>query len=152
KNPTPDKLSAAQLKLTQAQISLQKTRDTDSATKTRAEQDMLKAADALTQAQASYATAKSNWDYVQETGRDPINPSKTNSQGKSVPNTVSDGQRQQYYQSYVQAEAGLHSAERAVNEAQITYDNARQQEVVDIQQAEAQVADAQQQLDALRNP
>src|SRR5439155_439809 len=59
KNPTPDKLSAAQLKLTQAQISLQKTRDTDSATKTRAEQDMLKAADALTQAQASYATAKS---------------------------------------------------------------------------------------------
>lgn len=152
KDPTPDKLSAAQLKLTQAQTNLQKTRDNDSAAKTRAEQDLLKAADALTQAQASYASAKSNWDYVQETGNDPANPTRVNSQGKSVPNKLNDTQRQQYYQTYVQAEASMHSAEKSVASAQITYDNARQQEVSDVQSAEAQVADAQQQIDALRNP
>jgi len=152
KNPTPDKISAAQLKLTQAQTSLQKTRDNDSATKTRAEQDMLKATDALTQAQASYASAKSNWDYVQDTGRDPTNPTKTNAQGKTVDNELNDAQRQQYYQTFVQAEAAMHSAEKAVATAQITYDNSRQQEISDIQAAEAQVADAQQQFDALRNP
>ncbi len=152
KNPSPDKISAAQLKVTQAQINLQKTRDNDSVTKTRAELDLQKAAAALTQSQAAYSTAIQNWQYVQDTGNDPLKPTVTDSKGAEQDNSLNGAQQQQYYQSFVQAEAALHSAEQAVQQAQVTFDNARQQEVIDIQQAEAQLADAQQQLAALMHP
>lgn len=152
KNPTPADLSAAQLRVTQAQTSLQNTRDADSAAKNRADLDLQKAVAALTQAQSTYATASQNWQHVQDIGTDPINPNKTDAKGKPVANKLNDAQRQQYYDAFVKAEAGLHSAEDAVQQAQITFDNARQKEATDIQQAEAQLADAQRQLDALQHP
>jgi HlyD family secretion protein len=152
KNPGPDDLSAAQLRVSQAQASLQSTRDGDSAAKTRAELDLSRAAQALTQAQSRYATASQSWQYVQDTGRDPVNPSKTNAQGKSVPNTRNDPQRQQYNDAFVQAQAALRSAEDAVTQAQIAYDSARQKEAADVPLAEQQLADAQHQLDALQHP
>jgi len=152
KNPTETDLSAAQLRVTQAQTNLQITRDGDSAAKTRAESDLNKAAEALTQAQSRYSTALQNWQYVQDTGRDPINPSTTNAQGQSKPNRLNDAQRQQYYDTFVQADAALNSAEEALKQAQITYDNTRQKEVADVPLAESQVADAQRQLDALLHP
>jgi len=151
KNPTPDKTSAVRLRVSQAEGNLPATRDSASAAKTRAEQDVYRAADALTQAQSRYATALQNWQYVQDTGKDPINPTKT-VDSKTVNNTLSDAQRQQYYDAFVQAEAAMRSAERAVQQAQVAYDTARQQEVVAVQQAEAQLADARQQLDALLHP
>ena len=46
-------------------------RDSLSQVKTNAQLGLDRAVNALTEAQASYATAKKNWDYVQETGRDP---------------------------------------------------------------------------------
>ncbi len=78
KNPSPDKLSTAELSVTQAQNSLQQTRDSTSATKTKAQLDMQKAAEALTQAQSNYSTAYSEWQHVQGTGTDPINPTTNN--------------------------------------------------------------------------
>jgi HlyD family secretion protein len=152
KNPGPDELSAAQLKLAQAQANLENTRDGDSAAKTRAELDLARSTTSLTQAQSRYSTALQHWQYVQDTGRDPLNPSRTNAQGKTVPNTLNDAQRQQYYDTFVQAEAALRSAENAVGQAQITYDNARQKEASDVPLAQQQLADAQRQLDALQNP
>jgi HlyD family secretion protein len=152
KNPEPADISAAELRVTQAQANLQNTRDGDSAAKTRAQLDLNRATAALTQAQSRYATASQNWQYVQDTGRDPVNPSKTNSQGKAVPNTLNDAQRQQYYDTFVQAEAALHSAEDAVTQAQVAYDSARQKEAADVPLAERQLADAQRQLDALQHP
>jgi HlyD family secretion protein len=152
KNPSESDISTAQAKVDQAQINLQSTRDSSSAAKTRAQLDMQQSTEALTQAQSRYATAFQNWQHVQETGTDPISPSKTDAQGKSKPNHLNDAQRQQYYDTFVQAEASLHSAEQAVRQAQVAYDNARQQEIVNVQLAESQLADAQRQLDALRNP
>jgi HlyD family secretion protein len=152
KNPNPSDLSNTQLKVTQAQANLQTTRDADSAAKTRADLDLNKSTAALTQAQSKYATASQNWQYVQDTGRDPVNPSKTNAQGKAVPNRLNDAQRQQYYDAFIQAEAALHSAEDAVTQAQVTFDNARQKEAADVPLAEQQLADAQRQLDALQHP
>jgi HlyD family secretion protein len=152
KNPTESDLSAARLKLTQAQTNLQSTTDTASAAKTRAQLDMEKAVAALTQAQSRYATAFENWQYVQDTGNDPVQPSRTNAQGKKEPNTLNGAQRQQYYDTFVQAEAGLRSAEDAVTQAQVAYDSARQQEVIDVQLAQAQLDDANRQLDALLHP
>jgi HlyD family secretion protein len=152
KNPGPDDLSAAQLRVGQAQASLQNTRDGDSAAKTRAELDLSRSTATLTQAQSRYASASQNWHYVQDTGRDPVNPSKTNAQGKAVPNTLNDAQRQQYYDTFVQAEAALRSAEDGVTQSQIAYDSARQKEAADVPLAEQQLADAQRQLDALQHP
>jgi len=152
KNPTADKISAAEAAVRQAELDLQAQTDNSSATKTKAEQDLQKATDSLTQAQSKYATALKNWQYVQDTGADPSNPSTTNAQGQKVKNKLNDTQRQQYYDTYVQAEAALHSAETAVQQAQVTYDTARQAEPTNIQQAETKLADAQAQLAALQNP
>ncbi len=152
KNPTPDQISAAQTNVRQAELTLQSQRNNSSATKTKAEQDLQKAAEALTQAQSKYSTALQNWSYVQDTGNDPSNPTVTNAQGKEVGNKLSDTQRQQYYDTFIQAQAALRSAEAAVVQAQISYDNARQAEPNTIQQSEATLANAQAQLAALKNP
>ncbi len=151
-NPSPTSLSAAETKLRQAEANLQNTRDTSSLNKTRAGLDLEKAVVALTQAQSRYSVAKQNWEFVQATGQDPINPERTDATGKSVPNKLNDAQRQQYYDSFVQAEAALRNAEVAVEQAQIAYDAARQKEVVDVAQAEQALRDAQTQYDALLNP
>jgi HlyD family secretion protein len=152
KNPTPDKISAAQASVRQAELDLQAQKDNSSAAKTKAEQALAQATDSLTQAQSKFATAQSNWQYVQDTGADPSNPSTTNASGQKVKNKLNDTQRQQYYDTFVQAQAALRSAETAVAQAQVTYDNARQAEPTNIQQAETKLADAQAQLAALQHP
>ena len=152
RNPTPDTISTAETAVRQAELALESQRSSASATKTTGEQDLQKAVDALTQAQSQYATALKNWQYVQDTGADPTNPTTTSSDGKKVKNKLSDTQRQQYHDTFVQAEAALRSAEASVQQAQIGYDAARAAEPNSIQQAEATLANAQAQLAALRNP
>ncbi len=152
KNPSADKISSAEATVRQAQLDLQSQTDNSSASKTKAQQDLQKATDALTQAQSQYATALKNWQYVQDENADPTNPTTTNADGKKVKNKLNDTQRQQYADTYIQAQAALHSAEASVQQAQVTYDNARQAEPNNIQQAEAKLADAQAQLAALQNP
>ncbi len=104
----------------------------------------------LTMAQSSYSTAKQNWDYVQETGRDPLNRVTDPTSGKSSNTKVGEQQRQQYYDAFVQAQTAMHSAETALQQAQIAFDNARQAEVTGVQIAEQNVASAQSKLDSLR--
>ena len=149
--PRSTDLSTAQAQLAQAQANLQSQRDSLSAAKTNAQLGVDRASSALTQAQAAYSTALQNWQYVQETGNDPVAPTRTNGQGKTVANRLSDAQRQQYYDAYVQAEAAMHSAEKAVQQAQVAYDTARQTEVSGVAAAEQQVAVAQAALDKLRS-
>ena len=152
KNPSPADISAAQTKVNQAQAQLQSTRDSDSQAKTNAQLQLQNAVNSLTQAQSRFATAQQNWQHVQDSGTDPSQPSITNAQGKKVPNKLNDTQRQQYYDAFVQAQAALQSAQNAVAQAQVAYDTARQKEPIDISQAEANLKDAQQQLDALLHP
>lgn len=136
--------------LRQAEINLQQTRDSASASKTRAEQDLNRSVASLTQAQSSYALALANWQRVQDRGTDPINPQTDAQTGKT--RKLNDAQQQQYYDQLVQAQASLKSAELAVEQNQVAFGNARQQEVTQIQNGEVQVANAQQQLQALMNP
>jgi HlyD family secretion protein len=152
RNPTPDKLSAAQLQLSQARTALATGRDSLSAAKTSAEHEQDRAIQSLSQAQASYSTALQNWQTVQETGHDPYSPTTTDSNGKAKPNRLNDAERQKYYEAFVQAEAALHSAETAVAQAQVNFDTARQKEAAEVPQAQAAVDDAQRQLDALLHP
>jgi HlyD family secretion protein len=140
----------AELALQQAQTQLQSKRDQLSASKTGAELRMQQAANDLTKAQSNYSTAKQNWQYVQDTGRDPLNKTVDPQTGKSSRPKVSDQQRQQYYDTFVQAEAAMHNAEAALKQAQVEYDSARQAEVTGVQAAEQDVASAQSKLDGLR--
>lgn len=151
-NPSAAKVADAEAAIAQAESNLQRSRDDASAAKTRADLDLRKAVETLTQAQARYATAKANWDYVQGTGNDPLQPSRTDSQGRSVDNELSDAQQRQYADSFTEAESSLRSAELALKQAQLAYDNARQSEVAAVRDAEAQLAAAQRVLGALKSP
>lgn len=138
--------------VTTAQTNLQATKDRLSIAKTQAESQMQQLTDALTQAQARYAQAKSDWEYVQATGNNPSNPTTTTPQGKAVDNEVSDSVRQQYYTSFVQAEASMRQLEKQVDLAVKAFEAARQSEVTGIQVAEQQVVQAQAALDKLLLP
>lgn len=142
----PEDIDAARVSLALAQENLQSARDTLSAAKTLAEAQVEQAAAALTQAQARYAQAKSNWEYVRDTGQDAMMPSvllTTPAGVQRLPNTVSDGVRENYYAQFVQAEAALRQAETAVEQALLQAERARQAEAVGVRQAELQVSAAQ---------
>ncbi|HEU5102397.1 MAG TPA: HlyD family efflux transporter periplasmic adaptor subunit, partial [Roseiflexaceae bacterium] len=145
----PD-LQAAEAQLAQAQSNLTAQRDQLSAAKTNAQILMEQRANDLTRAQSAYATTFQNWQYVQETGKDPLNEIIDPKTGKKFHPTINDPQRQQYYDAYVQAQAALRTAEAAVQQAQVAYDTARQTEISGIQLAEQQVAGSQAALDKLR--
>jgi HlyD family secretion protein len=140
----------AELAIQQTQTQLQARRDQLSAAKTDAQLQMEQRVHDLTGAQSAYATAKHNWDYVQETGRDPGSVTIDPQSGKKSRLKLDDKQKQQYYDAYVQAEAAMHSAETALTQAQVDYDHARQAEITGIQTAEQAVASAQSKLDGLR--
>ncbi|MEM8531745.1 MAG: HlyD family efflux transporter periplasmic adaptor subunit [Chloroflexota bacterium] len=152
RNPTVANRQTAELAVQDAQTNLQSTRDSASANKTQAELALQDATQSLTQAQSRYATAKGNWDFVEDTGNNPSNPESTNATGETVDNELQGTQAQQYYDEFVQAEAALRSAEASVQQAQVSYDNARHQEVADVQRAENQLAESEQQLELLLNP
>ncbi|HWQ12307.1 MAG TPA: HlyD family efflux transporter periplasmic adaptor subunit, partial [Roseiflexaceae bacterium] len=150
--PKAQDIQAAEAAVALAESNLQSTRDRLSFAKTQAELSAEQAAFQLTQAQARYAQAKYNWTYAQETGNDPIVPEVTTAQGRRVENKLSDGQLENYYAQYVQAEAALKQAEKAVELAVKAAESARQAEVTGIQAAEAQLAQARLQLEKLRLP
>lgn len=141
---------AAQAGLESATVSLQSTKDRLSLAKTQAQSQLDQAVQGLTSAQSRYAQAKYNWDYVQETGNDPIVPNSTNTQtGKKSANKLSEGQRQNYAAQFQQAEAALAQAQENVALAQAAFDTARQSEVTGIQAAEQQVVQAQSSVDKI---
>ncbi len=144
---------AAQSSLAAAQDALQSSKDKLSRAKTSADAAIPQAALTLQQAQAAYAVAKSNWDYVQETGNNPTNPNTVNpTNGTKTPNKLTDAQRAQYYAVYVQADAALHQAEQKLEQVQIDADQARQAEVIGVQTAEQQVTQSQAALNKIAVP
>ena len=146
----PQERQASEAGVVGSQANLQSTRDRLSLAKTQAESQLTQAVQGLTAAQARYAQASYNWNFVQETGNDPIVPESTNPQtGKKVDNALSEGQRQNYASQFQQAEAALKQAQENVALAQANYETARQAEVTGIQAAEQQVVQAQAQLDKL---
>ena len=142
RKPTADKISAAKLKVQQAETTLQTTRDSNSATKTKAELDLSKASESLIQAQSKFNVASYNWNYVITNDKDPAG-----GRGK-----INDMNRNSYRDAYVQAESNLHTAEQNVQAAQVTLDNAKAAEAANITQAESALSDAKLQLSTLLKP
>lgn len=148
----PDRAQAA-AGLAAAQANLQSTRDRLSLGKTQAETQMNQASQALTQAQARYAQAKTYWDHIQAEGTDPVVPNVTDPKtGKKVGNTLSDGQRENYYSQLVQAEAAMHQAEQGLQLALAAFETAKQSEITGIHAAELQVEQAQALVDKINLP
>lgn len=142
-------LRAAEARLAQAQTNLNAQRDQLSAAKTNAALALQQSVNGLTEAQAAYATAKRNWEYAQQSGKNPgvtLDPQT----GKRVHVKLDDTQMQQYHDVYVQAEAAMHTAELTLTQAQVAYDAAQQAEVTGIQSAEQEIISAQTALEKLR--
>jgi HlyD family secretion protein len=150
--PKKQDIATAEAALTAAQVNVQATRDRLSLGKTQAELQMQQAAQALTQAQARYAQAKYNWEYAKDSGNDPIVPEVTNSAGKRVENKLSDGQLENYYAQFVQAEAALRQSEKALELSKLAFDSARQSELTGIAAVEQQARQAELALEKLKLP
>jgi HlyD family secretion protein len=146
--PDTEDVAIVQAAVDAATANLQSTKDRLSAAKTAAELQLNQTANALTGAQARYAQTKSNWEYVQETGQDPIQPTIVVN-GRAIPNKVSDGVRENYYAQFVQAEAVLAQSEQAVQIAQVNFETARQTEVTGIQVVEQSLVQANANLQKL---
>lgn len=142
RNPSAEQISAAELRVTQAEVALQTTRDSNSATKNKAELDLSKASESLIQAQSRYQSARDDWQYVLDYGTDPTNSRRQ----------LGDSEINGFRDAFVQAESAVRAAEQSVEQAQITVNNARENEKANVTQAEQVIKDARVQLEALRNP
>jgi HlyD family secretion protein len=142
---------AAQAQLQQAQANLATQRDQLSAGKTNAELQLSQAADRLVEAQTAYSTAKYQWEYIERTGNDPLNPTVADPKraGATKSNRLNDFARQQYQDALIQAENNLHSAELAVQQAQVNLESGRQTEIHGLQLAEANLGSAQANLERI---
>ena len=151
--PKEQDLRTADAAVAAAEINLQSTKDRLSLAKTQAEAQVQQAVETLTQAQARYAQAKNNWDRILDENVDPVNPRTCNPQtGQCTPNKLNDAQREAYYSTYVQAEAALHQAEQAVQQAVVAAEQARKAEILGVQAAEQQLAQARAAAEKLRLP
>jgi HlyD family secretion protein len=141
-NPTANDRALADAAVDQATANLTQQRSALSAAKTAANLAMQQAVQTLSQAQISYASAKDNWQYVQDNSRDPFYTSMR----------LSDAQKQNYYDAMVRAESAMHVAELQLQNAQVAYANAQQAETSGVMTAEARLTDAQVRRDNLLNP
>jgi HlyD family secretion protein len=150
-SPNTSDVQSAEARIREAELTLERQRTQLSANKTSAAIQLEQSTSQLTQAQSRYSTARQNWDYVRETGADPVvrTVSDPTRPGQTRPNRLNDSQRQQYYDAFVQAEAALRNAENAVAQAQVAAENARQAEANGVELAEGQLQVAQAQREQL---
>ncbi|MEF3274308.1 MAG: efflux RND transporter periplasmic adaptor subunit [Chloroflexus sp.] len=130
--PKSSEIAQAQAQVDQAAAALQAQRDSLSAAKTRAESQLLQAANALRDRQAEYSRIyNDNREREQQLSRF----------GQSLPQSAID--------SEAAALRAVQNAEEQLRQAQVAYEQARQAEITGIAQAEAQLRSAQANLDRI---
>jgi RND family efflux transporter MFP subunit len=127
--PKPAELTQSRAVVQSAEAALDQTRTDASAAKTLAQLRLGQASQALIQAQTSYAAALRDWDKVR--------------------NNKNDIRYNSYHDTFVKAEADVHTAEADVTQAQVESDAARAKEGPAVRQAEAALAEAQAKLDSM---
>jgi HlyD family secretion protein len=140
-----DGVRAAQEALTAAQTGLETTRDSASRAKTDAEQGMERGVQALEQAQRAYSDAFWNWDYVQRTGRHPTEK-VFDETGASQNRKLDDREVEAFRRALADAEVELGNAEQQVQNLSEAFDQAREDEVRQVQAAERAIAAAEREL------
>lgn len=130
--PKASEIAQAQAQVDQAAAALQAQRDSLSAAKTRAESQLLQAANTLRDRQAEYSRIyNENREREQQLARF----------GQSLPQSALDTE--------AAALRAVENAEEQMRQAQIAYEQARQAEITGIAQAEAQLRSAQANLDRI---
>jgi|HigsolmetaAR202D_1030399.scaffolds.fasta_scaffold00078_20 RND family efflux transporter, MFP subunit len=144
-------LTDAEKAIQDAEINLQKVRDSASLAKTNAEIAMQNGAQALERAQRAYSDAKQDWDYVQRTGRDP-RAKTVDAEGREVNAKLDEYGKQDYYRKLEDARVAMQNAERDLEMLIQAYDQAREDEVLAVQEAERAIETAKRNLaDAQRS-
>ncbi|NTU79178.1 MAG: HlyD family efflux transporter periplasmic adaptor subunit [Chloroflexales bacterium] len=128
--PAVADLASAQASVTQAELTLQSERASLSAAKTKAESQVTTAANSLRDAQDSYATI-----YWQ------------NRQLEKAPGELSQSAKDEE----AAAQRAVSSAEESLRQAQLALEQAGQDEVIGIQQAESELASAKSDLETLQD-
>lgn len=138
-------LFSAQDALNESRVNLEKTRDTASRAKTQAEQAMERGVDDLKKAQRAYSDAFWDWDYVQRTGADP-RQTIVDTEGRESPKPLKDFEIEEYRRKFEDAGVSLKDAELAVKNLTETFDQAREDEIRQIQEAERAITKSERDL------
>jgi HlyD family secretion protein len=139
--PTPANLSAAQAKVAQAQSSLQQTQANAASAKQQALLAWQSSANDVRTAQASYSSAYHDWVIASSTGADPTTGRPINAEQVAAYKLTMD-----------KADQAEKSAEQAMVQKQVAYQDSQQQEIQQDNIAQSQLTDAQNQLAALTGP
>lgn len=145
-----DPIRQAQKALEEAQRAAEQEKDSASETKTGTEYELIKATEALQDAQKAYSDAWWDYKWVQDYGTDPSNPYTTDpTTGEKIPNKLSDEEKQQFEEALLSAERALRDAERNVELTQRKLDQTIEDEVYQSSEADEKVQEAQRALDLL---
>ena len=139
--PAADALANAQTALAEAQANLDRQRSALSAAKEQANRAVETRANALRDAQATYAQAERDRQRALDDEKDPRTGAPLTDSGKEA-----------YINAAVTAERAMQDADTALAQARIDYETARQNEITGLQDAEAKVTQAQVTLDTLMRP
>lgn len=136
--PASEQRVRAETALTQAKAELDRQRELLSAAKSDALARVEAQANVVRNAQSAYSDAFWNWEHVKANGTDPRT-------GRSLNET----EQRDFERAFERAKLALADAEAALAQAQIAYQTAVQNEISGLAAAEARVASAQADLDAL---
>lgn len=149
----PQELSAAEQQqlsaqdaVTASEVALDRTRDSASRAKTDAEQAMATGVSSVEKAQRAYSDAYWDWDYVQRTGRHPTQKSVDPETGAETPVKLTDREREEFRRALDDAADALEQAQSQLEILRRTYDDARKEEVRQVQDAERALATSRRAL------
>ena len=150
--PNPVELSAAQQRLTQAQQEFNKVASAASANKTNSEESMKQSAEQVRLAQEAYSKAYWN-NETSKSGIDATTGIPYSRLEKLFGSGYVDAQKRKYEDALTAADLHLQQAQSQVEQAKVTYEDAKQKEISDVAIAQSHVDDAQIQLDeVLKGP
>lgn len=150
-------LAAAEEALDEAALGVERTRDSASRAKTDAQQALERGVQDLERVQRAYSDAWWDWDYVQRTGRHPTDKVVVDESGRTENRRLDQRETEAFRRALADAEVNLRNGEQALQNLSEAYDQARENEIREIQTAERGVeaagrnlADAQRSYDLAR--
>ncbi len=145
-------LAAAEEALTAAQQTVEQTRDSSSRAKTDAQQALERGAQELEKVQRAYSDAWWDWDYVQRTGRHPTEKVVVDESGRTENRRLDQRETEAFRRALLDAEVNLRNSELSLKNLSEAFDQARTNEIREIEAAERGVSSAERNLaDARRS-
>lgn len=144
-----DQQRAAAAALADAERANKETKDAASEAKTRTENALIEATEALQNAQDAYSDAYWDVEWVRKYGTDPNVELEEPSTGRRYHPDLTQAQAEAYGEAFVRAEQELRAAERALELALRDVDLAREAEVVEGQRADRELALARETAERL---